>query len=147
MKVILTQEVDNIGLLGEVVTVKDGFARNYLIPKGIAVLVTPQNMKIVEEKKKKEAVQTKKRKEDALALAARLTNFSCTIPVKVIEDERLFGSVTAETIQKAFEAEGITVEKKTIQLDEPIKKLGVYQIPVKLHAEVSVECKVWVVKE
>ncbi len=147
MKLILTQDVEKLGILGNVVTVKEGYGRNYLIPKCMAVEVTPQNMKIVEERKKKEALLTIKRKEDALILAKKLADYSCTISVKVIEEDRIFGSVTAETIHKAFEADGINIEKKAVQLLEPIKKLGVYQISLKLHPEVTAECKVWVVKE
>lgn len=147
MKVILKQDVKSFGSIGDVVKVKDGYARNYLIPNGLAVDFTPANAKAVEEMKKKVEIQQKKRKEDAQALAEKLANFSCTVAVKVVEDERLFGSVTVEIIHKAFEAEGVNIDKKLIQLDEPIKKLGVYQIPVKLHPEVTVNCKLWVVKE
>jgi large subunit ribosomal protein L9 len=100
----------------------------------------------IEEKKKKNELQSKKKKEDALALASRMATVSCTVAVKVIDEERLFGSVTTEMIQKALEAEGVNVDKKDIVLEEPIKKLGVYQIPITLHPEVSSSCKVWVVK-
>jgi large subunit ribosomal protein L9 len=134
-------------MLGDVVNVKDGYARNFLIPNGGAVLFSPQNQKIIEEKKKKKELQVKKRKEDAQVMAQKISGVSCTIAVKVIEDERLFGSVTSEMLQKALEAEGIVVDKKDIEIKEPIKKLGVYQIPIKLHPEVTASCKVWVVKE
>ena len=147
MKVILTQDIPKIGSLGEVVTVKDGHARNFLIPKGIALAFTDQNLKIMESKKKKEEGQLKKKKEEAIALSEKVANFSYTIPVKTIEEDRIFGSITLEMVQKAFEAEGVAIDKRAIQLEEPIKKLGVYQIPIKLHPEVVVNCKVWVVKE
>lgn len=147
MKLILTQDTPNLGILGEVVTVKDGYARNFLIPKGIAIPFNSENLKIIEDKKKKVEVQSKKKKQDAVVLSQRLVNTSCTIAVKVIDEDRLFGSVTTDMIQKALEAEDIDIDKKIIQLDEPIKKLGVYQIPIKLHPEVIVNCKVWVVKE
>lgn len=147
MKVILTQEIPNLGSFGEVVKVKDGYARNFLIPNGAALMFNPNNLKIIEEKKKNEQVQSKKRKDEALALAEKLTNFSCTVSVKVIEEDRLFGSVTPEMIQKACEIDGVNIDKKVIHLEEPIKKLGVYQVPVKLHPEVTVNFKVWVVKE
>lgn len=147
MKVILIRNAPSVGSLGEVVNVKDGYARNFLIPHGIALIFSAQNLKIMEEKRKKEEVQLKRKKEDALVLAEKVANASYTIAVKVIEEDRLFGSVSVEMIQKAFETEGVNIDKKSIQLDEPIKKLGVYQIPIKLHPEVVVSCKVWVVKE
>jgi len=147
MKVILTQDTPNLGALGDVVTVKDGYARNFLIHNGTAILFNSQNQKIIEEKKKKDELQVKKRKEDAQVVAQKLSGVSCTIAVKVIEDDRLFGSVSPEMVQKALEPEGIIVDKKDIHIEEPIKKLGVYQIPIKLHPEVTASCKVWVVKE
>lgn len=147
MKVILTQKIESLGAFGEVVNVKDGYARNFLIPRGMAMPFGPNNLKVVEEKKKKELIQLKKRKEDALALSQKLANASCTIAVKLIEEDRIFGSVTPEMIQKALEAEGINIDRKLISVDEPIKKLGVYQVSIKLHPEVASSCKVWVVKE
>lgn len=147
MKVILAQDAPSMGKVGEVVVVKDGYARNFLIPKGIAMEFNPQNLKRAEEKKKKVELQSKKKKEDAEVLGQKLANASCTIAVKVIEEDRIFGSVTVEMIQEALKSEGADVDKKDIQLEEPIKKLGVYQIPVKLHPEVTISCKVWVVKE
>lgn len=147
MKVILTKAVPDLGGLGDVVTVKDGYARNFLIPNDIAIALNPQNLKLIEEKKKKNEFQSKKKKEDALALAEKLANVSCTIAVKTIDENRLFGSVTSEMVQKALEAEGVNIDKKDIQLEESIKKVGVYQVSIKLHPEVTVNCKVWVVKE
>lgn len=147
MKVILTQDTPNLGVLGDVVDVNRGYARNFLIPKGIAVVFNSNSVKVIEEKKKKNAQSLKKKKEDAAVLAQKLANASFTIAVKVIEEDRLFGSVTAEIIQKALEAESVFVDKKDINLEEPIKKLGIYQVPVKLHPEITVTCKIWVVKE
>ncbi len=147
MKAILTQDVPNLGVLGDVVNVKRGYARNFLIPNGIAVEFNSNSVKVIEEKKKKNAQLLKKKKEDAVVLAQKLTGVSFTIAVKVIEEDRLFGSVSAEMIQKALEAESVFVDKKDINLEEPIKKLGIYQVPVKLHPEITVTCKIWVVKE
>jgi large subunit ribosomal protein L9 len=141
------QAISTLGAFGEVVNVKDGYARNFLIPKGAAVEFNPQNLKVVEDRKKKNEVQSKKKKEDAQALSKKLEATSYTIAVKVVEEDRLFGSVTADMIQEALEAEGVVVEKRDIQLEEPIKKLGVYNIPISLHPEVTANCKVWVVKE
>jgi len=147
MKVILTQDIPKLGSFGEVINVKDGYARNFLLPNGSALIFSPQNLKVMEDKKKKEEFQSKKKKEEAVALSERLANSSCTIAVKIIDEDRMFGSVTADMIQKAFEAEGVSIDKRTIELETPIKKLGVYQIGIKLHPEVIVNCKVWVVKE
>lgn len=147
MKVILTQDVPKLGSFGQSVTVKDGYARNFLIPNGLAMVFSPENLKVVEVELKKKEIEVKRNKEEALELAKKLEGVSCTIAVKVIDDDRLFGSVTAEVIQKAYEAEGINIDKKYIRLEEPIKKLGVYQIPVKLHPEVEINCKIWIVKE
>jgi len=147
MKLILTQDMPKLGSLGDVVSVKDGYARNFLIPRGVALPYSDNAVKAINEKKKRYELQSKKEKEDALALAAKLTNVSCTVAVKVIEEDRIFGSITADMIQKSLEAEGFGVDKKLIQIEEPIKKLGVYQVPIKLHPEVAVSCKVWVVKE
>lgn len=147
MKVILTQDMPNLGILGDVVNVKVGYARNFLIPRGLAIEYSSQSVKVVEDKKRKSEQVLKRKKEDAAALAEKLAGASCTLTVKVIEDDRLFGSVTAEMIQKALEADSILVDKKDIIIDEPIKKLGVYQIPVKLHPEITASCKIWVVKE
>jgi len=147
VKVILTQNVPKLGSLGEVINVKDGHARNFLIPKGTALILNDHNLKIMEGRKKKEEVLLKRKKEDALVLAEKLKTSSCTIAVKVIDEDRIFGSVTTEMVQKAFEAEGVSIDKKAVQLEEPIKKLGVYQIPIKLHPEVIINCKVWFVKE
>jgi large subunit ribosomal protein L9 len=147
MKLILTQDVPKLGLIGEVVNVKDGYARNFLLPRGVAVISTSQNMRLMEELKKKRQVEAKKEKEAALVISERLANASCTVSVKVIEEDRIFGSVTPEMIQKALEDEGIRLDKKTIHMEEHIKKLGVYQVAVRLHPEVTATCKVWVVKE
>lgn len=147
MKVILTQDAPNLGVLGDVVNVKSGYARNFLIPKGMAVVFNANSVKVIEEKKKKNTLLQVKKKEDAAVLAQKLAGASFTIAVKVIEEDRLFGSVSVEMIQKALETENVSVDKKDIVLEEPIKKLGVYQVPVKLHPEVTANCKIWVVKE
>lgn len=147
MKVILTQDTSNLGVLGDVVNVNRGYARNFLIPQGIAIEVNPGSIKAIEEKKKKNTQLLKKKKEDTEVLAQKLANASFTIAVKVIEEDRFFGSVSAEMIQKAMEAESVFVDKKDIILEEPIKKLGIYQVPVKLHPEITAICKIWVVKE
>ena len=147
MKVILTQDVKSIGSMGDVVDVKDGFARNFLFPKNLARLAVGSNLKIVEDIKKKKILAAAKEKKAAEALKEKISAFSCTISVEAGEDDKLFGSVTSQDISRAFELEGLTVEKRGIMLEEPIKKLGVYNISVKLHPEVTAEVKVWVVKK
>ncbi|MCM8761013.1 MAG: 50S ribosomal protein L9 [Candidatus Omnitrophica bacterium] len=147
MKVILTKDVDRLGKAGQVVTVKDGFARNYLIPKEMAKIATPGNMKWLEVLKKKEAAEEAKRLEAARALANRISNLSLTISVQAGEEEKLFGSVTNDAIADALKEEGLDIDKKDIILEEPIKKLGVYQVTVKVHPEVKASLRLWIVKK
>lgn len=147
MKVILTGDVKSIGSMGDVVEVKDGFARNFLFPQKLARIAVGSNLKIVEDIKKKKTLAAAKEKKEAEVLKEKILAFSCTISVEAGEDDKLFGSVTSQDISRAFEAEGLAVEKRKIMLEEPIKKLGVYNITVKLHPEVTAEVKVWVVKK
>jgi len=146
MDVILMQSVDNLGEMGDTVAVARGFARNYLIPKGLAVLATEGHRKMVAEHMKLEAKRDDLRRAGAEELAARLGELSCTISVQAGEDEKLFGSVTARDIAVALKSEHLEFDHKQIVLDEAIKQLGVYSVPVKLHTEVEVTAKVWVVK-
>lgn len=147
MKVILIEDVQNIGSIGDIIQVKDGYARNYLFPKNLAKPATGQNLKIIEEIKKKKSLAITKEKKEAEELKDRISLMSCTLSVEAGEDDKLFGSVTTQDIASAFEEEGILLDKKKIMLEEPIKKLGVYHVAVKLHPEVTAEVKVWVVKK
>ncbi|MDP3730720.1 MAG: 50S ribosomal protein L9 [Candidatus Omnitrophota bacterium] len=147
MKVILTQTVERLGRIGDVVNVKDGYARNYLFPKNVAKEATPGNMKTLESLKKKQSLEDAKKLDEAKALAQTIAVLSITINAKAGEEEKLFGAVTAEMISTALGNEKITVDKKDIVLDEPIKKLGVYQVGVKIHPEVKASLRVWIVKE
>ncbi|MFH1848402.1 MAG: 50S ribosomal protein L9 [Candidatus Omnitrophota bacterium] len=147
MKVIVMKDEPNLGKFGDVMNVKDGYARNYLIPKGLVRPYNKQGLHILESYKKKMELQKQQEKEQAEELGRKLSALSCTVPVKVGESDKLFGSVTSDAIHRALEAEGITVDKKQIMLDEPIKKLGIYNVSIKLHPEVTSSCKVWVVKE
>jgi large subunit ribosomal protein L9 len=147
MKVILIADVESIGKSGETKEVKEGFARNYLFPRRFAVEATPANLKEWEQKR-----QTLKRKEDearaeAESLAGSLQGISCVIPVKVGEEDRLFGSVTSQNISDALSRSGFDISKKDIELDAPIKTLGVHEVPVRLHHNVIVNIKVEVVRE
>ena len=147
MKVILMKDVDRLGKAGQVVSVANGYARNFLIPNNRAKVATPGNMKILEVLKKKESAEETKRVEAARALANRISNLSLTISVQAGEEEKLFGSVTGDIIADALKEEGIEIDKKDITLDEPIKKLGVYQVAVKVHPEVKASVRLWIVKK
>ena len=147
MKAILIQTVDRLGKAGDIINVKEGYARNYLFPKNIAKEATPGNMKILDSLKKKQALSEAKRLDEAKALAQMIAALSITISARAGEEEKLFGTVTTEMISAALGAEKITIDKKDIVLDEPIKKLGVYQVGVKVHPEVKASLRVWIVKE
>lgn len=147
MKVILTQTIDMLGRVGDCVNVKDGYARNYLFPKKMALEATPGNIKALESLKKKQAVEDEKKLNEAKAMAERIASLSITISAKAGEEEKLFGTITTEMISKALEAERISIDKKDIVIDEPIKKLGVYQVGAKIHPQVKTTLRVWIVKE
>lgn len=147
MKVILIENIDKIGKMGEVLNVKDGYARNYLIPKNLAKAATPGNMKILESLKKKQAAENAKLLAGAKAMAEKLSNLSLTISAQAGEEEKLFGSVSNDIIAVALAEEGINIDKRDILLDEPIKKLGVYQVTVKTGPEVKANLRVWIVKK
>jgi len=146
MEVILRQAVDNLGHPGDIVEVSAGYARNFLLPRGIAYEATLGNKKkIAQEKERLEAAESARR-DVASAIAKRLEEVSLTFSAKVGEEGKLFGSVTADIAQQ-LEGQGFTeVEKRMIDLHEPIKALGVYKVPIRLHADVKPEIKVWVIK-
>jgi len=147
MKVILVEDVKSIGAMGDIIDVKDGFARNFLFPKKLARVAIGSNLKIIEDIKKKKVIAVLKERKEADALKAKISGFSLTITVEAGDDDKLFGSVTSQDVANSFEQEGVLIDKKKIMLEEHIKKLGVYQIPIKLHPEVTAEVKVWVVKK
>ena len=147
MEVILRQSVDNLGHPGDVVTVSSGYARNYLLPRGIAYAATEGNKKrIAQEKARLEAAEAQRR-ETAESLAKRLEEVSITFSARVGDEGKLFGSVTTADIAQQLAAQGFEIEKRQIDLHEPIKALGVYRVPVRLHADVRPEIKVWVIKQ
>lgn len=147
MEVILLENVEQLGHTGDIVKVKDGYARNFLVPRNFAVVCTKQNRKLIEEKKKYLALKKEKEKAKYIKIAEKIASISCTIPVKTGEEDKLFGSVTNADIQKALAGEGIDLDKRRILLPEPIKTLGVYNVPIELYSNVKPELKVWVVKE
>ncbi|MFI5280731.1 MAG: 50S ribosomal protein L9 [Gemmatimonadales bacterium] len=147
MDVILRQDVDNLGRAGEVVTVKDGYGRNFLLPRGLAYQATDSNKKRIEAEN---AQRAKKRAGEVAAagtLAAKLEALSLTFTMKAGEGDKLFGSVTAGDVAEKLKAEGFDLDRKAIDLAEPLKALGVYRVPERLHADVNPEVRVWVVRE
>ena len=147
MKLLLRQDYEPLGVAGDVVNVKPGFARNFLIPKGYGMLATDKNVKRYENDQRQLHWLQEKEKRQSEELAKTLENVSCTITVQVGDEDKMFGSVTSQNITESLEAQGYTVDKRKILLEEPIKSLGIYSVPIKLHADVEAKVKVWVVKE
>lgn len=147
MKVILTDNIEKIGKLGTMVNVKDGFARNFLFPRKLAVPSTPGNLKALEAKMKKKAKELEALKNEAEKTRARLEALSLTMPVLTQEDDKLYAGISSVDILQALKDEGIILQKSDILLEEPIRALGIYEVPVKLHPEVEGKVKVWVVKK
>jgi len=147
MKVILTDNIEKVGKLGTVVNVKDGFARNFLFPRKLAVPSTPGNLKALEAKMKKKAKELEALKDGAEKTRVRLEVLSLTMPVLTQEDDKLYAGISSVDILQALKDEGIILQKSDILLEEPIRALGIYEVPVKLHPEVEGKVKVWVVKK
>ncbi len=147
MKVILREDVEHLGTAGEVVNVRNGYARNFLLPRSFAVPATANNIKTFEHVRRSMEAKRAKRRKEAETLKGKLERVSCSIAKKVGDQDKLFGSVTTADIEKAFAAEGFTVDKKDILLNEPIKALGVYSVPVRVFDDVVASTKVWVVRE
>ncbi len=147
MEIILRQAVENLGKPGDVVKVKPGYARNYLLPHGLAYEATPGNLKRIQQERDRLEAAENERRGVAQGLAERLEQVSLTFSARVGEEGKLFGSVTASDITAQLEAQGFHIEKRQIDLHEPIKALGVYRVPVRLHADVKPEVRVWVIKQ
>lgn len=147
MKIILKEDIAKLGKAGDSLEVQDGFARNFLLPKKLALAATADNLKVVEQEKQKKLLRQEKEKKQAQDLAQKIASTSCTITVKSGPDGKLFGSITNQDIAQAYQAEGIELDKKKIELAEPIKEVGVFKLNIKLHPEVVAEAKIWVVKE
>lgn len=146
MKVILRQDFENLGKFGDIVEVKEGYARNFLIPRKIALPATPGNIRMIETEKKQKAFKLERERLSAQQLAEKLSGIEITIPMRAGENERLFGSVTAQMIVNELEKLGFEIDRRKILLDEPIKMLGKYEIPIRLHPDVSAKIKVNVVQ-
>ncbi len=147
MKVILKQNVESLGKAGDPVKVADGYARNFLIPKGLAAEANSRNMKAFEHEKQRILQQADKIQKQAEETAVRLGAVTCTIARRVGEQEKLFGSVGAKDIEEALISQGVEIDKKSVLLDEPIKTLGEFPVRIKVSAGVTAEIKVVVVAE
>jgi large subunit ribosomal protein L9 len=147
MKIILRQNIENLGKIGELVTVKDGYARNYLIPRSYAYYASEKAIKALEVEKKKYAKRIAKEKADAEIIAAKLSELQISIPMKVGEEGKLYGSVTSQMIAQELSIRGFEIDKRNIVIDESIKNLGVFDIKVRLHQEVITPLKIWVISE
>jgi large subunit ribosomal protein L9 len=147
MQVILREEVEKLGKIGDTVKVKDGYARNYLLPMKKAIEATTKNVRALDHAKKMVSDRLRRLKKDAAAAAEKMQGIAVTIKAKTGEEGKLFGSVTSMDIAEAVKAQGVEIDKRKIVLDEPIKRLGEFTVPVKLHTDVTVEIKVAVVAE
>jgi large subunit ribosomal protein L9 len=147
MEIILRQAVESLGKPGDVVKVKSGYARNFLLPRGLAYEATPGNLKRIQQERVRLEAAESERRGAAQSIAERLEQVSLTFSARVGEEGKLFGSVTSADIAQQLESQGFHVEKRQIDLHEPIKALGVYRIPVRLHADVHPEIRVWVIKQ
>jgi large subunit ribosomal protein L9 len=147
MEVILREDIDKLGSRGEVIKVAPGFARNFLLPKRLAVAATDANRKIVEQERQSHLRKEAKVKVEAEDLFKLMTGITVTIAQKAGEQDQLFGSVTSKDVADALAAQNFTIDRRKIQLEEPIKQLGEFKVPVKLHKDVTAEITVVVVKE
>jgi large subunit ribosomal protein L9 len=147
MDVILTQKVQGLGDRGDVVRVKEGYARNFLFPKRLALPATEGQKRVLNEENRLNDARDVKLKLSVQAVAEKMKGLSCTLVVQAGEEDKLYGSVTGHDIAKAISDQGFAVEHRQVVLEEPIKKLGVYTVSVRLHHDVEVPVKIWVVKE
>ena len=147
MQVILVKELEGVGKIGDAIKVKDGFARNYLLPQKAAILATPDNLERIKKLRKEREVLEKKKNEEAKSLADRIGSMTLTIGAKVGEEDKLFGSVTAADIEEALKKQGVETDKRKIILEEPIRRVGEHTVVIKIHPEVSASLKVQVIAE
>jgi len=145
MQVILREDVENVGKMGEMVNVKPGFGRNFLIPRGLAVTATTRNMRRMEHEKRVIEAADARRQKDAQSIKEKIESLSITIGKNTGEDDKLFGSVTNRDVADALKENGVDIDRKEIALEQPIKALGVYTVPIKLAREITANLKLWVV--
>lgn len=144
MQVILLEDIPSLGKIGDLVKVSDGFGRNYLLPQKKAILATEKNIKALEHQKRLVQQKIAKQKKDAEILAKKIEGLSCTFNKSVGESGKIFGSITSMDIEDFLKKNGIEIDRKKIHLEEPIKNLGMYNVPIKLHPEVVANLKIWV---
>jgi len=147
MKVILRQDFESLGKIGEVVDVKDGYARNFLFPRGLAYAALKGNIRALDDEKKAVEKRSLQELKAAETLAAELETVSVTIPVQVGEEDKIFGTVTTQMIADALKEKGHDIDKRKVEIEEPIKALGIYGVNLKIHQNVNAKIKVWVVRE
>ncbi len=147
MEVILREDVEHLGKAGEIVAVREGYARNFLLPRGLAFHATTGNKRRVEAERQQREHRLASQRTEAEQVAEQLGSVSLTFTVKTAEGEKLFGSITAADIAEKLKAQGHAVDKRRVELHEPIKMIGIYKVPVRLEAGVVAEVRVWVVKE
>ncbi len=147
MEVVLRKNVPDLGAVGDVVKVENGFARNYLLPRGLAYRVNAHNLRRLEVEKKKQVLEAQAEKDRALSLAAELKGRSFTIQAKATEEGHLYGSVDEDAVASVLAGEGVALPEKAVALEEPIKEVGIYEVGLRLHPEVEATTKVWVVTE
>jgi large subunit ribosomal protein L9 len=147
VKVVLKKSIDKLGNVGDVVTVADGYARNYLIPRDLATRADAGKIKLIEHERRVIKAREEKAIKETQELARRIEDVSCTISARAGEEDRLFGSVSGSDIALALDEAGVQIDKKSVLLEEPIKELGVYSIPIDLGRGITARLKVWVVRE
>jgi large subunit ribosomal protein L9 len=147
MKVILRKDIETLGNIGDIVDVKEGYARNFLIPRKIAYTALNGNLKALEDEKKSIARKSEKELHAAEKVSTGLEKVSVTIPVQVGEEDKIFGSVTTQMIADALKEKKFDIDKRKIEIEESIKTLGIYNVNIKLHSNINASIKVWVVRE
>lgn len=147
MKVILREDVEDVGTAGQVVEVKDGYGRNFLLPRNLAIPASQGNLKSIGEIQKQKDIRAKKRRKAAEIVKDRIEKLSLQVEVQVGEEEKMFGSVTNSDVAELLQQQGVSVDKRSVEMDEPIKALGVYTVPVKIDKEVTANVRLWVVKK
>lgn len=147
MRILLKESVEHLGESGQLVEVKPGYARNFLVPKGKAVVVTRSNKKSIEKEIEKYKVLEEKRLDDLRDLAGKIAEANCTVAVQADENDKLYGSVTAEEITKSLKLAGIDILPKQVKIGKPIRSIGVFEVKIHLDASIDATLKVWVVKE
>jgi len=147
MEIILQEDVPNLGQIGDIVKVRDGFGRNYLLPRGMAILADSRNLRVLEHQKRLAAAKKERIQKTAQSLADRISSLTLVIPARAGAEDRLFGSVTNQDIEKALQAQGVTVDRRKIILAEPLKQLGTHTVPVHLSSDVHTNVSVQIIRE